>query len=176
MKASTCYHAGTLRSEKARRITTPTKLTEKEETNMASLPEPRNAMEALRQATVFARAEQIISDGYSFWPDEDPTMDMVSVCKPGFLHADYWITDGGLVCDCPDFAKFKDFCKHTIAWGIVKRDRIPQLASTSLAVIRQHIEDRERMAMWEAQAAQFAELEDGRHFMEEIDLRRYLLR
>ena len=104
------------------------------------------------------------------------TMDRVAVCKPGFLHAEYWITNCGLFCDCPAFEKHKDFCKHTIAWGIVKRDRIPQLASTSLELIKRHVEDRERMAMYEAQMAQMDEIEDGRHFMEEIDLQRCLLR
>lgn len=143
---------------------------------MVTLPEPRNAMEALRQATVFARAEQIISDGYSFWPDEDTTLDMVAVCKPGFLHADYWITENGTVCDCPDFEKRKDVCKHLAAWDIVQRKKIPQLASTSLETVRRHVEDRERTAMYEAQMAQLDELEDGLHFMEEIDLQRYLLR
>lgn len=143
---------------------------------MLNLTEPRTAPEALRQATVFARAEQIISDGYSFWPYTDTTIDMVAVCKPGFLHADYWITDGGKVCDCPDFEKHKDVCKHVAAWAIVKRDRIPQLASTSLDVIRQQVEEHDRTAMYEAQMAHMDELEDGRHFMEEIDLWRYLLR
>ena len=94
-------------------------------TEMLTLATPRTAPGALRQATIFARAEQILADGYSFWPDPDPTMDMVAVCKPGYLHADYWITDGG------DFAKHRDFCKHTMAWDIMQRTGLPQFASTS---------------------------------------------
>ena len=90
-------------------------------------------------------------------------MDMVAVCIVGYLHADYWITDGG------DFAKHRDFCKHTMAWDVVQRTGLPQFASTSLAVIRRHVEERDRDMIAAARMAEMDAEEDGRCFMDELD-------
>ena len=45
-----------------------------------------------------------------------------SNCKPGRLAADYFINTVTGECDCPDFAKHGDFCKHTIAAELVDED------------------------------------------------------
>src|ERR1051326_4648699 len=74
--------------------------------------EPKSAPEAARLALLTERAQAILDEGYTFWPDPELG---VAVCKPNELHASYWIADG--VCDCP--ARQKDrTCKHEIAWSI----------------------------------------------------------
>lgn len=71
---------------------------------------PKTASEAARLAVLTERAQQILTEGYSFWPDAEAGF--TAVCKPGKLAAAYWITDGK--CDCP--ARQKDAtCKHEIA-------------------------------------------------------------
>ena len=119
---------------------------------MITLNAPRNANEAYAQAARLERAEQIIRDGYAFFPDADA--DMIAVCKPGHLHADYFLTEGGTICDCPDFSKTKLPCKHLIANMIVQASKIETLASTSLDTIRKFVEERDRNAIAEARMAE----------------------
>ena len=119
---------------------------------MITLTTPRNANEALAQAVRMERAEQIIRDGYSFFPDTE--LDMIAICKPGSLHADYQLTEGGTVCDCKDFAKTGLACKHIIANSIVVANNIPTIASTSLDTIRRHVEERDREAIAIARMAE----------------------
>lgn len=85
---------------------------------------PRNAQEAIAQANRYARAEQIIQEGYKFTKDADSGM--VAVCKPGDLHASYWIgehVDGTTGCDCPDKKKTGKPCKHEIANEILEEEK-----------------------------------------------------
>jgi hypothetical protein len=74
---------------------------------------PRNASEALRYARTAERAQNILKEGYTF--HRDPNSDVVAVCKPGRLAASYWLNMLEPGCDCPDFRKHKDYCKHTLA-------------------------------------------------------------
>src|SRR5207245_2019593 len=103
-QGSTCYHAGTLRSEASKHFT------RKEKENVKDF-QPKDAATALRLALRYERAKQILAEGYTFPRDEE--LQTIFVCKPGRLFAHYWITDGK--CDCPDFLKHADFCKHTLA-------------------------------------------------------------
>lgn len=124
---------------------------------MITLPAPKTAMEASRQARTYDRAKAIIQQGYSFFPEID--IDAIAVCKPGHLHADYWLTEGGKECDCGDFCFRMDFCKHTIAYAIVLANDIPTIASTNPEVIKAFIAERER----DAALVEFyrAEMEEG---------------
>jgi hypothetical protein len=79
---------------------------------------PRNAQEAMMQALRFERAKQILKEGYTFHPDADS--DVVAVCKPGSLPAAYWLNMLEPGCDCPDFLKRGQPCKHMIAWEILE--------------------------------------------------------
>ena len=82
---------------------------------------PRNAQEAARLTRSYAKALECIAAGYTFSRDEE--IGMTAVCKPGELHASYWICDrpelvaphGG--CSCPDYDKHPGtFCKHILAY------------------------------------------------------------
>jgi hypothetical protein len=117
---------------------------QRRQADMITLPTPRTAPEALRQARTAERAALIIQEGYSFFPDAE--LEMIAVCKPGFLHAEYWLTEGGKVCDCGDFVNRKDYCKHTIANSIVEANNIPTIASTNIETVRQFVADRDRAA------------------------------
>ena len=111
---------------------------------MITIPAPRTATEALRQARTAERAALIIAEGYSIFPEID--LDAIAVCKPGFLSSAYWLTEGGKVCDCPDFSNRCDYCKHTLAYSTVEAQKIPTIASTNLETIRLFVENRERDA------------------------------
>lgn len=108
---------------------------------MITLPNPRTINEAIRQADTTERARQIIAQGYSFWPEAD--RDTIAICKPGFLHADYWLSDNGKTCDCPDFVKHQDYCKHVLANSIVEAEKIPTLASTNVQTVREFVAQRD---------------------------------
>ena len=106
----------------------------------------RNINEAIAQANRRERAEKIIQEGYSFTKDADSGM--VAVCKPGDLHASYWIgehVDGSTGCDCPDRVKTGKPCKHEIANNILESEKTE----------------------FEAMAERWEEEEDNRRFMEE---------
>ena len=77
--------------------------------------QPTNINTARREANSYAKAEEIIKEGYSF-TDELGDGTLIAVVKPGRLAASYWITDGE--CDCPDFMQRGTFCKHTMAHSI----------------------------------------------------------
>ena len=79
---------------------------------------PRNIDQARRQISRTERAKEIIEAGYTFSFDDEA--DTVAVCKPGRLAADYFILDGK--CDCQDFQNHGDFCKHTLAAGLVQEE------------------------------------------------------
>lgn len=81
---------------------------------------PKNAQQALQQATRFDRAEQIIKEGYTFHKDADS--EVIAVCKPGSTAAAYWINMLSEGCDCPDYMKNCAACKHMIAWEILKEE------------------------------------------------------
>ncbi len=66
-----------------------------------TIPESKNEQEAVAQADRWERAQRLIEEGYTFWPESDP--DQIAVCKPGRLVAEYWSTEDG--CNCPDAAK-----------------------------------------------------------------------
>ena len=102
--------------------------------------QPRNVQEALAQANRLQRAQQILKDGYTFTQDADTQM--VAVCKPGELHAAYWIgehVDGTNGCDCADRVKTQKPCKHEHAWELVKAEQADEAR------------------MWEAQCKQWEE-------------------
>ncbi len=110
---------------------------------MLSLPTPRTINEADRQIRTVEYARQIIAEGYSFWPDEDPEMDMVAISKPGTLCATYLLMENGTACDCLDFQKHQDYCKHIIAYSIVQAENIPTMASTNLQLLREFVAKRD---------------------------------
>lgn len=72
-----------------------------------------NINSARRAANCYAKAEQIIKEGYRFEKDADS--EVIAVIKPGKLAASYWINLLSEGCDCPDFMKHGNFCKHTMA-------------------------------------------------------------
>ena len=78
---------------------------------------PKNATQALRLIRTTERANNLISEGYTFF--EDKEADYVAVCKPGREAASYFMSteNGDFKCECPDFVKNGDYCKHTICWG-----------------------------------------------------------
>ena len=76
-----------------------------------------NINTARREANSYAKALEILKEGYSFTRENE---DSIAVCKPGRLAASYWIVDGE--CDCPDFMKHGNFCKHTLANGILEEE------------------------------------------------------
>jgi SWIM zinc finger len=79
-----------------------------------------NINEARRMANSYAKAQQIIKEGYTFHKDADS--DVIAVCKPGRLAASYWINMLEPGCDCPDYRKHGKYCKHTLANGILEDD------------------------------------------------------
>lgn len=104
-----------------------------------------NINEAIAQANRNTRAQQIIEAGYTFTKEASGS---IAVCKPGELHASYFIgenVDGTNGCSCADKAKTGKPCKHEIAWDLLQDEE----------------------ARFEAQAAQWEEEEDNRRFMEE---------
>ena len=91
-----------------------------------------NINTARRQANSYAKAQEIIKEGYCFHKDADS--DVIAVIKPGTTAAAYWINMIEPGCDCPDYMKHPGtFCKHTMAWDILQ----------------------EEAAMWEAQCAEY---------------------
>lgn len=77
--------------------------------------------DTFRRAKRLQAAKQTIADGYTYWKDADG---ITAVCKPGRLAATYFIglwKDGA--CECPDFEKHGDFCKHTIAAGLSEEEK-----------------------------------------------------
>lgn len=80
-----------------------------------------NINDAIAQANRRERALNILEEGYTFTQEND----MVAVCKPGELHASYWIgehVDSSTGCDCPDRVKTGKPCKHEIANDILQAD------------------------------------------------------
>jgi hypothetical protein len=123
---------------------------------------PRNAQEALQQAVRLERAKQLIEEGYTFTKDADTNM--VAVCKPGELHAAYWIgehVDGTNGCDCPDAVK-GNYCKHEICWDMIQANAQQALPLT----------DADEAAMWEAQCKKHDEENEE---LPEFDATRILL-
>src|SRR5689334_19829158 len=86
--------------------------------------QPKDAHQALRQAKSFEKAQEIIQAGYYF--EEDKEIDTVYVVKPGKWSADYFIYEGK--CDCPDFTQRGEFCKHTLAWQILQKQKADEEA------------------------------------------------
>src|SRR5438105_2764972 len=84
-----------------------------------TMKHPSNAQAAWQLARCWQRALDILKAGYSFWPDEE--LESVAVCKPGRLYAHYLITRG--VCDCPDYGRNGDYCKHTLAYEEHQRNQ-----------------------------------------------------
>ena len=84
---------------------------------MYMLITPANINEARRLANSYAKAEEIIKEGYQFTFENSGS---IAVCKPGRLAASYWIVDGE--CDCPDFLNRGTFCKHTLANRILREE------------------------------------------------------
>lgn len=111
---------------------------------------PRTAIEARDLAVRNERARQIIAEGYSFFADADPDMDLVAVCKPGSLAAAYWITQRGTVCDCKDFEGNRKHCKHIFAWQIVQAEKIETLASTNVETVKEFCKERDERREIEA--------------------------
>ena len=108
---------------------------------MVAMTQPRNAQEAIAQANRLQRARQIITEGYSF--TQDALTNMVAICKPGELHASYFIgehVDGTTGCDCPDACKGNN-CKHEIAWGLVKAEHADELAGLEAQCARYDAEE-----------------------------------
>ena len=104
-----------------------------------------NINTAIAQANRNTRAQQILKDGYTFTQEASGS---VAICKPGELHASYWIgeqVDGTNGCDCADKAKTGLPYKHELAWNMLQDEE----------------------AQFEAMAAKWEEEEDNRRFMEE---------
>ena len=102
-------------------------------TNTATI----NINDAIAQANRNTRALQILKEGYKFTKEASGS---IAVCKPGELHASYFIgehVDGTTGCDCPDKAKTGKPCKHEIAWNILQD------------------EEADEARMWEAQCAKW---------------------
>src|SRR5437016_5948692 len=73
--------------------------------------EPKTATEALRYARTAEYASTLIEQGYEF----ELVGDCVLINKPGDLHFTYQIDRCGK-CDCPDFVKHGNYCKHTLCY------------------------------------------------------------
>ena len=81
---------------------------------------PRNAKEANRQATCQLRAMEILPElrkGSMYVAHMGGAPGVYDVQKRGYDQPDTWYTDNLLTttCDCPDFVKHGDLCKHTLA-------------------------------------------------------------
>lgn len=74
-----------------------------------------NIETAMRHARRLESAKEILNEGYTFPVDVE--LENIYVCKPGRLAASYIIHRGQ--CDCPDFIKHGDLCKHTLAAKIL---------------------------------------------------------
>ena len=79
-----------------------------------------NINTAIAEANRLNRAFEIIKAGYTFTKDADS--DVVAVCKPGDLHASYWINMLSPGCDCPDHMRTGRPCKHMMALEIKKEE------------------------------------------------------
>jgi SWIM zinc finger len=73
---------------------------------------------AVQQANRYERAKTLLKEGYTFHKDQGS--DVVAVCKPGRLAASYWLNMLSEGCDCPDFLKRGQPCKHMLAWDILE--------------------------------------------------------
>ena len=90
----------------------------------SNIPTPKNASVALRLAIRHERAQQIITEGYTF--HYDALLGITYVCKPGESTATYCICDKSEIvapnggCSCPDYQNpaHQDFCKHSLALAI----------------------------------------------------------
>ena len=84
--------------------------------NLLTDAEPKNTSIAVRLAKRWESAKQITRDGYYF--DVKADMDIVLVCKPvggwAYTIGDFCNPNAG--CNCPDFKRHGDFCKHTLAY------------------------------------------------------------
>jgi hypothetical protein len=79
-----------------------------------------NINTARREANSYAKALEILKAGYTFTKDAET--EVIAVCKPGRLAASYWLNMMEPGCDCPDYMKRGNFCKHTMAWGILQEE------------------------------------------------------
>lgn len=105
-----------------------------------TIPQPKEAADALAQANRLIRAHQILAEGYTF--EFDPVFPQCFVRKPGSRRIAYTVdaVNGG--CDCPDMKRTGRPCKHFLAvWLIEEKAREEEEAH-----------DAARLAEYEAQA------------------------
>lgn len=87
---------------------------------------PKNAVEANEQAKRLDRAKALLAEGYTFYRDADS--EVIAVCKPGRLAASYFINMLTPGCDCPDFLKTEQACKHMYAYEILQNEEAAAVA------------------------------------------------
>lgn len=76
---------------------------------------PKTATEALRYARTADRAAALLTEGYEFLLLDE--IHVVSVVRPE--GGQYYLDLISEECDCPDFQKHGDYCKHLLCWQTI---------------------------------------------------------